>query len=98
MEFVAGFLVTLGFIAYLFLSALINGYVLSMLWAWFMVPLFRLPSLSVVGAMGLALIVTYLTVNMPKKQEETDWAYLIMGAIVKWTFFLFLGWLFHLWL
>ena len=38
-----------------------RGYVLSILWKWFMVPLFHLPALNIPFAMGLALIVFLLT-------------------------------------
>lgn len=44
------------------LGALWSGYVLSVLWGWFVVSQFPdAPRLSVVGAMGISIIVNYLT-------------------------------------
>lgn len=42
-------------------SAILNGWALSKLWEWFVVPPFDLPSLSIPEAIGVALIVSYLT-------------------------------------
>ncbi len=61
------------FIATLVLSSLWSGYVLSKLWLWFMVPAFGLPVLAVGYAIGLALVVNYLTNHAPvdtKKDED----------------------------
>ncbi len=38
-----------------------SGYVLSILWGWFLVPVFAVPVLSVPAAIGVALVVSYLT-------------------------------------
>lgn len=52
------------FIVYLFLSACWSGYVLSVLWAWFIVGRFAgAPVLSIPTALGIAMIVRYLTYN-----------------------------------
>lgn len=40
-----------------------SGYVLSLLWAWLLVPTLGVPDLSVPGAIGLALIVNLLLAN-----------------------------------
>lgn len=46
------------------LEILLNGYVLSKLWAWFMVPVFKLPVLTVTAAIGISLCLTFM-VNKP---------------------------------
>jgi len=43
------------------LSALWNGYALSVLWRWFVVPVFGVPALSVCYAIGVSIVVSYLT-------------------------------------
>lgn len=43
------------------LSSILNGYVLSVLWGWFMVPIFHLPSLSLAQAIGVSIVVGMLT-------------------------------------
>lgn len=53
----------------IFLTGLINiilgslwrGYVLSVLWSWFMVTTFNLPELAVFPAMGVSLVILYMT-------------------------------------
>lgn len=38
-----------------------SGYALTILWGWFMVPTFGLPSLALAPAIGVAVVVGYLT-------------------------------------
>lgn len=45
----------------IFLGSVWSGYVLTILWGWFIVPVFHLPALLLVPAMGLGLVVRYLT-------------------------------------
>ncbi|TSC81867.1 MAG: hypothetical protein G01um101420_780 [Parcubacteria group bacterium Gr01-1014_20] len=42
------------------LSSLLRGWVLSILWGWFMVPTFGLPELGVVPAIGMMFTITFL--------------------------------------
>lgn len=56
----------------MFASALWSGYVLSTLWAWFIVPAFGVPGLSIAYAIGLALIVSYTTDHSFKKKQSYD--------------------------
>lgn len=46
------------------LGALWNGYVLSVLWGWFIVPTFEIRPLGVLPAIGVAMVVGYLTKQM----------------------------------
>ncbi len=66
--------VFVGFALLIVVSALLNGWVLSILWGWFIVPTFGLPKLSVVTAIGIALTVHYLTYQYHKeaKSEQDD--------------------------
>lgn len=54
----------------------LNGYVITKLWAWFIVPLFGLPLLNIPQAIGLDLVVTFLTFHQtvynpePKDKKE----------------------------
>jgi uncharacterized membrane protein len=53
---------------------LINGFVLSKLWAWFIVPL-GAPSLTLPLAIGLAMVVGFLTYHtrvMPSSDTRTE--------------------------
>ena len=49
-----------------------RGVVLSRLWLWFIVPTFGLPNLNIATAIGISLILQYLTYRTPThiKSEE----------------------------
>ncbi|MDP3696508.1 MAG: hypothetical protein Q8R55_00575 [Candidatus Taylorbacteria bacterium] len=53
-------------------STLLRGYVLSVLWRWFMVPTLGLPALSVAQAIGIALVVGMLTHQSQHYPEDKD--------------------------
>lgn len=55
------FLAVIGFIALFLVRVLLSGFVLSVLWRWFVVPPFGLPELTVAQALGIALVVNYVT-------------------------------------
>ena len=66
-----------------------NGIVLSSLWEWFVVPIFHINSITIVQAIGIAIVVGFLTHqttnNSDKDEEQTDkWAKLIYGFISPW--------------
>lgn len=66
----------LGFIGMLALTAVStiwHGYVFSVLWGWFIVPVFGLPLLSVALATGVILIINFATfhrVAVPQDPNE----------------------------
>jgi hypothetical protein len=91
---IIGGMVVLG--GMMFLSAMFNGYALSVLWGWFIVPTFNLPPLSVAPAIGVAMVVSYLThqVNDCEKNEQGFLEGIGKGlfmAIAKPLFALFFG-------
>lgn len=80
------------------LGMLINGIVLSFLWQWFLVPL-GLPALGLVHAMGVGLIVRYLTyqtVNCKKEDDEKQVWVQLVGSLVYPLFILLFGFVVHL--
>jgi len=74
-----------------------EGFVLTKLWAWFMVPAFGLPSLTVPLAIGICLIAAFLTHQQNFKVSSGDelkdafnaWGY---GFFVSLMLF-FIGWI-----
>ncbi len=84
------------------LSSIFNGYTLSILWEWFIVPVFGLPQLSVAPAIGIALVIGYLThqsnPDVEEKERETSEkvARVIATSIVRPLFVLLFGWVVHL--
>ena len=65
-------------VALSFMSATLSGYALSILWEWFVVTTFSLPSISIPVAIGLALIVNFLT----HQDSETDVKDMGIGEIL----------------
>ncbi len=51
-------------------GAIINGWALSTLWGWFIVPVFDLPILTIIQAIGISLILGYITSKEPKHSDD----------------------------
>lgn len=91
-----------GVVTLMVVGAVLNGYALSVLWGWFVVPTFGAPPLLIVPAIGISLVVSYLTHQMPNSKDEDDRAFGQMVAhrtgitIGKPLFALFFGWIIHL--
>ena len=84
------------------LSYLINGYVLSMLWKWFIVTTFHLPVLNIPEAIGIAVVVGFLTKQITssgdskeksKSEKWTNIIGLIIGIFVGPFITLLIGWI-----
>jgi Na+(H+)/acetate symporter ActP len=80
-------------VALMVASSIWSGYVLSILWGWFIVPTFGLPMLSIPVAIGLALIVSYLTKSV--SNTKTDWGWSISIAIITPLVALCMGYVVH---
>jgi hypothetical protein len=81
-------------------SYLVNGYVLSMLWGWFIVTTFHLQPLTIVESIGLAMVVGFLTSRPVYKTEEdkrttTQKVSDFITALLSPFLVLFIGWLIY---
>ena len=79
---------------------LLNGWVLTILWGWFIVPTFGLRPLGFIPALGVALVVGYLTrqfvdVEAPKRTTGERWARAFVIAMSP-LLSLAMGWVLHL--
>lgn len=79
-------------------TACLNGWALSKLWLWFIVPPFGLPALSVVESIGVSLIVSYLTSfhvdAQPKDETAKDkMCESISRAVLLPLVMVFFGWI-----
>ena len=61
-----------GVFALVAVSSLWKGYVLTILWSWFVVPTFELPSLAIAPAIGLSLLVSFLTHQSDASRDQKD--------------------------
>ena len=85
-----------GIIAALALSAYVYGYVLSVLWGWFIVPAFALPSISISTAIGMTIIFSFLQGPTPdddKSQSNDELIEKTINAFVRPLVALTFGWI-----
>lgn len=84
-------------------ASIMNGWVMSILWSWFIVPLFGLPLLSIPQSIGFALVIGILTKNQTNsnskdKDTSTLVAEIIGYGVFSPLLFLFMGWIIKLFL
>jgi len=75
-----------GFILVMLVLTLFRGFVLSQMWAWFVVP-FGAPALTVVHAIGVSMLAAFLTYqhDAAKKSEQSEKA--SFGVkLIEWLF------------
>jgi len=58
------------------------GFVLTVLWGWFVVPLFRLPELTIPAALGLSLVVGYMTKDGQQMKTGEDFGGAVFKALI----------------
>lgn len=63
-------------------SSIWRGYSLSVLWSWFMVPIFGLPALSIASAIGVALVVGFITHQPDTTKDDESFADKTVKAVV----------------
>jgi len=93
---------TATFVALIVFSVLMNGYALSILWGWFFVPVLGLTKITISGAIGIALVVHYLTDQEQKNDNNREISKVLMEgffkALFKPGFALLMGWIVTIWI
>lgn len=75
-------------------SVLSYGYVISVLWGWFVVPVFGLPAIGLVQAYGLALVGALAFSTVPKGDDDgAYWATILLRPWIV----LVIGWVLTFW-
>lgn len=79
---------------------LLSGWVLTILWGWFIVPTFGLPRLGIAPALGVSLVVGYLTrhwvdVKSPERTSAERWTRTFAITLSP-LLSLGMGWVVHL--
>jgi len=59
------------------------GWAFSVLWGWFVVPMFGLPVLTIPAAAGLLLVASFLVDDPPEKTSVADFNDLVIRAAGK---------------
>ena len=63
----------------------LSGWALSLLWSWFIVTAFALPALSIPQALGLSLVVGYMTMQIREDDKKREWADVLLRGLVHGT-------------
>jgi uncharacterized SAM-binding protein YcdF (DUF218 family) len=84
-------MIAIVFIAMAVLGALLEGWVLSVMWRWFIVPL-GVPALTIPAAIGVALVVGMLT-HQTRNSDEIEWETLLASAFINPLLALVVGWM-----
>jgi hypothetical protein len=71
-----------------------RGWILNRLWDWFVVPKFGLPHLGVATAVGLSVIIAFVTPYGWEDKEKSTTAKII-SAILSLALPLLFGWIVH---
>ena len=80
-------------------SVVIDGYVLSLLWAWLVVPTFRIPALSIAQAIGIMLVVGFIVEEHAVAGDGENPLERIIGrTIVRPAIVLAVGWIVTQWI
>lgn len=80
------------------LLIVLNGYVLSVLWGWFAVPVFGLPALSIPQALGVQVLASFLVKHPQKDIEDKDRVERLMLYTMRAFGWLFVGWIVQMFL
>lgn len=71
-----------GFFAYMVLTTLLAGVVLVDLWVWFVMPIFHVGALNIPQALGISLLVGFMTHQISNsKQTEKTATIFVTGAM-----------------
>lgn len=81
-----------------FVSFAWSGYVLSVLWGWFIVPAFGVPAIRVPVAIGIALLMGMLTHQTWRDGHEPETHSIVANSIVLPAVGLFAGWIVRMFL
>lgn len=68
-------------------ASIMNGWALTKLWVWFVVPVFHLPVLNIPQAIGIALVIGYLTMPTSKTEKDDDEYWLVLVKAIALTTF-----------
>jgi hypothetical protein len=94
-----GWIVT--YVVLIVVGVVARGWTLTILWGWFIVPTFHLPALNIAPALGLSMVVGYLTrqdvdVESPKRTQGERLARAVAQVIGSVFLTLAMGWIVHM--
>lgn len=75
---------------------ILHGWILSLLWKWFFVPIFALPELRLIEAIGIMIVIGFIRHRAVWSREEDRQAIALHGVIdslIAPFIFLAFGWI-----
>ena len=93
----------LGFIVLVVPELFLDAWIVMLLWRWFVVPILNLPALGYLQAMGISLVIGYLTYHGSAARKKEDQPspedmiihWLVYSVLLR-LYTLFIGWILHL--
>lgn len=85
-QFVGCIIMVIVLVMIVIFSSILNGYALAVVWEWFIVPKFNLPSLSVKDAILLSAIVYSFQVTQSKNNNDKSSYSKIISEIISIVF------------
>ncbi len=76
----------------------LNGYALSVLWGWFIVPVFHLPAMGVAAGCGMALVAGMLVSRDGAVDKDQPWWLPSLKMFIRPVLSLGFGAIYRLWL
>ena len=94
---------TVLFVTTIGMAAIVNGFVVSFLWKWFITPVFNAPIITVAQSTGIFLIMrTFVGSNQKDKKPDENLVQLALDGLGKslviGSCILLTGWIVHLFL
>lgn len=86
----------LGYIAAIVFSTVLNGFVLTVLWGWFVIRVFGVRAISIPEALGLAMVASFLTHQY--HEDKRSLGEILAYAFISGVLSLALGWVIQLFL
>lgn len=95
-------IIAVGGVFLIALNAALDGFVFSVLWGWFIVPTFHAPEITIINAVGIALVVGSLisvrSSSNTQGDEDAEFAALVKDvgwAVLRPVALLLMGWIAH---
>jgi hypothetical protein len=87
------------FVLAVVVSTFVSSFTFSYLWLWFVVPIFGLPTLTLVQSAGIVASVSYVTAQKPANDTRDNSVVILEGflhSVLKAGMYLFIGYILHL--
>jgi len=88
-------MVALVVLALMVVAYLLDGVALKLLWGWFLVPTLGFPAISLVQAIGISIVIGFMTQqHIPRDEDEKKelYVYVFLTPILA----IVIGWIVHL--